>query len=101
MLEWCKEVTQGYRGVKVTNMTTSWRNGMAFCALIHKFRPDLINFDSLSPLDIKSNCKLAFDTAADLGIPKVLEPSDMVLLAVPDKLSVMTYLYQLRSYFTN
>ena len=42
----------------------------------------------------------AFDAAASLGIPKVLEPSDMVLLAVPDKLSVMTYLYQLRVYFT-
>jgi len=42
----------------------------------------------------------AFDAAASIGIPKVLEPADMVLLAVPDKLSVMTYLYQLRAYFT-
>lgn len=42
LLEWCKEVTQGYDGVKVTNLTTSWRNGMAFCAVIHHFRPDLM-----------------------------------------------------------
>lgn len=42
LLAWCKEVTKGYRGVKVTNMTTSWRNGMAFCATIHRFRPDLM-----------------------------------------------------------
>lgn len=42
LLEWCKEVTKGYNGVKVTNLTTSWRNGMAFCAVIHHFRPDLM-----------------------------------------------------------
>jgi len=99
LLEWCKTVTLGYKGVKVTNMTTSWRNGLAFCAVIHHFRPDLIDFASLSPQDIKGNNKLAFDLAASLGIPKVLEPSDMVMLTVPDKLSVMTYLYQLRSHF--
>lgn len=42
LLEWCKEVTQNYPGVKVTNLTTSWRNGMAFCAIVHHFRPDLM-----------------------------------------------------------
>ena len=42
LLSWCKEVTKGYRGVKVTNMTTSWRNGLAFCALIHRFHPELM-----------------------------------------------------------
>ena len=58
------------------------------------------DFESLSSHDVKRNNKLAFDVAATLGIPKVLEPSDMVLLAVPDKLSVMTYLYQMRAFFT-
>ena len=42
LLAWCKQVTQGYKGVKVTNMTTSWRNGLAFCAVINHFRPDLV-----------------------------------------------------------
>lgn len=42
LLEWCKEVTKDYPGVKVTNLTTSWRNGMAFCAIIHHFRSDLM-----------------------------------------------------------
>ncbi|XP_076463903.1 EH domain-binding protein 1-like [Babylonia areolata] len=100
LLEWCREVTGGYRGVRITNLTTSWRNGLAFCALIHHFRPDLLDFDKLNPHDIKANNRIAFDAAATLGIPKVIEPSDMVMLAVPDKLCVMTYLHQLRSYFT-
>ncbi|XP_045461918.1 EH domain-binding protein 1 isoform X2 [Harmonia axyridis] len=100
LLEWCKEMTKEYQSVKVTNLTTSWRNGMAFCALIHHFEPDLIELDSLTPHDVKGNCKKAFDAGDKLGIPRVIEPSDMHVLAVPDKLAVMTYLHQLRAHFT-
>ncbi|KAL3285011.1 hypothetical protein HHI36_019139 [Cryptolaemus montrouzieri] len=100
LLEWCKEMTKDYQGVKVTNLTTSWRNGMAFCALIHHFEPTLINLESLTPHDVKGNCKKAFDAGDKLGIPRVIEPSDMHMLAVPDKLAVMTYLHQLRAHFT-
>lgn len=56
--------------------------------------------DSLSPHDVVGNCRTAFDAAESLGIPRVIEPRDMSLLAVPDKLAVMTYLYQLRAHFT-
>nr|XP_033341779.1 EH domain-binding protein 1 isoform X2 [Megalopta genalis] len=100
LLEWCKDVTKDYSGVKVTNLTTSWRNGMAFCAIIHHFRPDLIDIVSLLPHDVKGNCKKAFDAGEALGIPRVIEPADMDILTVPDKLAVMTYLYQLRAHFT-
>lgn len=62
--------------------------------------PHCRDFNKLSPHDIKGNCKAAFDAAESLGIPRVIEPSDMMLLAVPDKLAVMTYLYQLRAHFT-
>ncbi|XP_041803047.1 EH domain-binding protein 1 isoform X3 [Chelmon rostratus] len=100
LLAWCREVTKNYRGVKITNFTTSWRNGLAFCALLHHFRPDIIDYKSLNPQDIKENNKKAYDGFASLGISRLLEPSDMVLLAIPDKLTVMTYLYQIRAHFS-
>ncbi|XP_073528242.1 EH domain-binding protein 1 isoform X5 [Phyllobates terribilis] len=99
LLAWCKEVTKSYRGVKITNFTTSWRNGLAFCAILNYFRPDLIDYKSLNPQDIKENNKKAYDGFASIGISRLLEPSDMVLLAIPDKLTVMTYLYQIRAHF--
>ncbi|XP_065738539.1 EH domain-binding protein 1-like protein 1 [Phocoena phocoena] len=100
LLEWCQEVTTGYRGVRITNFTTSWRNGLAFCAILHRFYPDKIDFASLDPLNIKQNNKQAFDGFAALGVSRLLEPADMVLLSVPDKLIVMTYLCQIRAFCT-
>lgn len=100
LLEWCKEVTAHYPGVRVTNLTTSWRNGLAFCAIINHFRPDLVEMDNLSPQNVRHNCKIAFDAGEVLGIPRVIDPADMDVLTVPDKLAVMTYLYQLRAHFT-
>ncbi|XP_029401308.1 EH domain-binding protein 1 isoform X6 [Mus pahari] len=100
LLAWCREVTKNYRGVKITNFTTSWRNGLSFCAILHHFRPDLIDYKSLNPQDIKENNKKAYDGFASIGISRLLEPSDMVLLAIPDKLTVMTYLYQIRAHFS-
>ncbi|XP_032400295.1 EH domain-binding protein 1-like protein 1 isoform X11 [Etheostoma spectabile] len=100
LLDWCQEVTQGHKGVKITNFSTSWRNGLAFCAILHHFQPEKINFEMLDPYDIKHNNKKAFDGFAELGISRLMEPSDMVMLAVPDRLIVMTYLNQIRTHFT-
>uniref|UniRef100_A0A8C8D3K8 EH domain-binding protein 1-like protein 1 n=1 Tax=Oncorhynchus tshawytscha TaxID=74940 RepID=A0A8C8D3K8_ONCTS len=100
LLEWCQVATQGYKGVKVTNFNTSWRNGLAFCSILHHFYPDKIAFEALEPNDIKLNNKKAFDGFAALGISRLLEPSDMVLLSVPDRLIIMTYLSQIRTHFT-
>ncbi|XP_048041638.1 uncharacterized protein ehbp1l1a isoform X6 [Megalobrama amblycephala] len=99
LLEWCQKVTQGYKGVRITNFSTSWRNGLAFCAILHHFHPDKVNYEMLDPYDIKRNNKKAFDGFAELGISRLIEPSDMVLLAVPDRLIVMTYLNQIRTCF--
>ncbi|XP_030579060.1 EH domain-binding protein 1-like protein 1 isoform X4 [Archocentrus centrarchus] len=100
LLEWCQEVTQNHKGVKITNFSTSWRNGLAFCAILHHFHPEKINYEMLDPYDIKQNNKKAFNGFAELGISRLMEPSDMVMLAVPDRLIVMTYLNQIRTHFT-
>ncbi|XP_019726655.1 EH domain-binding protein 1-like protein 1 isoform X14 [Hippocampus comes] len=99
LLEWCKEVTQDHKGLKISNFSTSWRNGLAFCAILHHFHPEKINYDLLDPYDIKHNNKRAFDGFAELGISRLMEPSDMVMLTVPDRLIVMTYLSQIRTHF--
>ncbi|XP_026863382.2 uncharacterized protein ehbp1l1b isoform X11 [Electrophorus electricus] len=100
LLDWCQEITKNYKGVKVTNFSTSWRNGLGFCAILHHFYPDKIDFEELEPHNITFNNKRAFDSFAALGISRLLEPSDMVLSSVPDRLIVMTYLSQIRSHFT-
>ncbi|KAF6333565.1 microtubule associated monooxygenase, calponin and LIM domain containing 2 [Rhinolophus ferrumequinum] len=93
LLTWCQQQTEGYQHVNVTDLTTSWRSGLALCAIIHHFRPELINFDSLNEDDVVENNQLAFDVAErEFGIPPVTTGKEMASALEPDKLSMVMYL---------
>ncbi|MEQ2260397.1 Protein-methionine sulfoxide oxidase mical2b, partial [Xenotaenia resolanae] len=93
LLTWCQNQTQGYRGVDVNNLTSSWRNGLALCALIHCQKPELIDFDSLNGEDVARNNQLAFDVAEqEFGIQPVTTGKEMAARAEPDKLLMVLYL---------
>ncbi|RHY45155.1 hypothetical protein DYB34_011058 [Aphanomyces astaci] len=92
LLLWVKRSLTDYPTVDVTNFTSSWTNGIAFCALIHKHYPTLLDFDSLSPNDAVENVSLAFGLMeAKFGIPQLLNVADVAGNPKPDDKSIMTY----------
>uniref|UniRef100_A0A8C7JK08 Actinin, alpha 2b n=1 Tax=Oncorhynchus kisutch TaxID=8019 RepID=A0A8C7JK08_ONCKI len=91
LLLWCQRKTAPYRNVNVQNFHVSWKDGLAFCALIHKHRPDLINYHNLKD-DPMGNLNLAFEIAEKhLDIPKMLDAEDIINTPKPDERAIMTY----------
>ncbi|XP_049578796.1 F-actin-monooxygenase mical2b isoform X4 [Syngnathus scovelli] len=102
LLTWCQRQTHGYRGVDITNLTSSWRSGLALCALIHRQRPELIDYDTLHEDDVAANNQLAFDVAEHhLGIQPMTTGKEMVAGAEPDKLLMVLYLSKFYEAFRN
>ncbi|XP_054720126.1 smoothelin-like isoform X2 [Uloborus diversus] len=92
LLHWCKSKTREYEKVDITNFSTSWNDGMAFCALIHHFYPDAFDFESLNPKNRRYNFDLAFRIAEEKAdIAPLLDVEDMVLMKKPDWKCVFTY----------
>ncbi|XP_042259664.1 protein-methionine sulfoxide oxidase mical3a-like [Thunnus maccoyii] len=95
LLTWCQEQTRGYCGVAVSDLTTSWKSGLALCALIHRYRPDLIDFDSLDEAAVEENTRLGFDVSErEFGISPLMTVEEMLSVGEPDSLSMVMYLSQ-------
>uniref|UniRef100_M3ZTY4 F-actin monooxygenase n=1 Tax=Xiphophorus maculatus TaxID=8083 RepID=M3ZTY4_XIPMA len=100
LLNWCQRQTEGYRNVSVTDLTMSWKSGLALCALIHRYRPDLIDFDCLDEENHERNNQLAFDVAEkEFGISPCMTGKEMSSVVEPDKLSMVMYLSQFYEMF--
>ncbi|XP_054855022.1 spectrin beta chain, non-erythrocytic 4 [Eublepharis macularius] len=100
LLLWCQMKTAGYPEVNIQNFTTSWRDGLAFNALIHKHRPDIIDFKRLTKSNAAYNLQQAFNTAEQhLGLAKLLDPEDVVM-EHPDEKSILTYVVSFYHYFS-
>ncbi|XP_061081401.1 alpha-actinin-2 isoform X6 [Conger conger] len=92
LLLWCQRKTAPYRNVNVQNFHVSWKDGLAFCALIHRHRPDLIDYSKLNKDDAVGNLNLALEIAEKhLDIPKMLDAEDIVSGTRPDEKAIMTY----------
>merc|ERR1712055_660553 len=92
LLLWCQRKTAPYKNVNVQNFHLSWRDGLAFCALIHRHRPDLLDYSKLSKDNPLENLNLAFDIAEKyLDIPRMLDPEDLLTNEKPDERQIMTY----------
>ncbi|PSN56235.1 Spectrin beta chain [Blattella germanica] len=100
LLLWCQMKTAGYHNVNVRNFTTSWRDGLAFNAIIHKHRPDLIQFEKLSKSNAMYNLNNAFNVAEEkLGLTKLLDAED-IFVEHPDEKSIITYVVTYYHYFS-
>lgn len=92
LLDWCKAQCAGYENVNITNFSSSWSDGLAFCALIHHFYPEAFDFSKLNPKNRRGNFTLAFEKAEKLAdIAPLLDVEDMVRMKTPDWKCVFTY----------
>ncbi|XP_071946379.1 cytospin-A-like isoform X2 [Antedon mediterranea] len=99
LLRWCQSKTQGYTNIDITNFSSSWNDGLGFCALIHSHVPHLLPYHELNSIDKRRNFTAAFKAAESVGIPSILDVEDMVKMERPDWQSVMTYITSIYTHF--
>nr|XP_032634291.1 dystonin isoform X11 [Chelonoidis abingdonii] len=98
LLLWTQQTTEGYAGIRCENFTTCWRDGKLFNAIIHKYRPDLIDMNTVAVQSNLANLERAFYVAEKLGVTRLLDPED-VDVSSPDEKSVITYVSSLYDAF--
>uniref|UniRef100_G3QC60 Calponin-homology (CH) domain-containing protein n=1 Tax=Gasterosteus aculeatus TaxID=69293 RepID=G3QC60_GASAC len=97
LLEWCRSKTIGYQNIDIQNFSSSWSDGMAFCALVHSFFPLDFDYNTLDPANRKHNLQLAFTTAEEQAdCLRLIEVEDMMVMGdKPDPMCVFTYVQSL------
>ncbi|KAK0153762.1 Smoothelin-like protein 2 [Merluccius polli] len=102
MIQWCRNKTRNYEGINIENFSSSWCDGLAFCALIHRYFPDAFDYSSLKAEERRKNFTLAFSTAESLAdCYPLLEVNDMILMGDrPDPMCVFTYVQALCQTFS-
>ncbi|XP_036912242.1 dystonin isoform X13 [Sturnira hondurensis] len=98
LLLWTQQATEGYAGIRCENFTTCWRDGKLFNAIIHKYRPDLIDMNTVAVQSNLANLEHAFYVAEKIGVIRLLDPED-VDVSSPDEKSVITYVSSLYDAF--
>ncbi|XP_048100499.1 cytospin-A [Alosa alosa] len=99
LLRWCQKKTEGYQNIDITNFSSSWNDGLAFCAVLHTYLPAHIPYHELNSQDKRRNLTLAFQAAESVGIKSTLDINEMVHTERPDWQSVMTYVTAIYKYF--
>ncbi|XP_040005784.1 cytospin-B isoform X2 [Xiphias gladius] len=99
LLKWCQKKTEGYPNIDVTNFSSSWSDGLAFCALLHTYLPAHIPYQELISQDKVRNLTLAFQAAESIGINPSLDIEELMKTDRPDWQSVMQYVSQIYKYF--
>uniref|UniRef100_A0A286XGC8 Cytospin-A n=2 Tax=Cavia porcellus TaxID=10141 RepID=A0A286XGC8_CAVPO len=99
LLKWCQKKTEGYQNIDITNFSSSWNDGLAFCALLHTYLPAHIPYQELNSQDKKRNFTLAFQAAESVGIKSTLDINEMVRTERPDWQNVMLYVTAIYKYF--
>ncbi|CAF94383.1 unnamed protein product, partial [Tetraodon nigroviridis] len=90
LLIWSQQATEGYPGLRCANFTSCWSDGRMFNALLHRYRPDLIDMEMVSQQSNQENLEQAFEIAESLGVTRLLDAED-VDVPSPDEKSVITY----------
>ncbi|NXM79103.1 SMTL2 protein, partial [Serilophus lunatus] len=100
LLDWCRSKTIGYKHIDLQNFSSSWNDGMAFCALVHSFFPEAFDYNELDPANRKQNFELAFTMAEKMAhCDRLIEVDDMLVMGQkPDPMCVFTYVQSLYSH---
>ncbi|XP_034163671.2 cytospin-A [Pangasianodon hypophthalmus] len=99
LLRWCQNRTSGYKNIEITNFSSSWMDGLAFCAVYHSYLPSHIPYNTLRPENKKENLLLAFQTGESVGIAASLTADEMLKTEGPDWQRVLGYVESIYRHF--